>query len=110
MQASQHDNDLVSRVGGFADKAGVVAGLSGLHVADNKSASVPRPFTGRILKLRKDFIGRQVEGVESYPRDPRFHVLGITLPVSPTFLPFRMEPGDMAISAGERGVLAHRTA
>ena len=50
VHASKHNDDFVTRVGGLADQARVVAGLTRLNVAYHKAPTIPRIYPSRIFQ------------------------------------------------------------
>ena len=63
MQAGEHDDDLVTGVGGLADQSDIVACLPRLDVAHDQAATIPGAFPGRVLELRKDFVSGDIESI-----------------------------------------------
>ena len=106
VQAREHDDDLVTGIGGLADEAAVVAGLPRLHVSDDESPAIPRPVSKRVLEQREDRVGRPIERLHGPVRELAFDPLPIALPVSPVPLEPLCQPFRVPFGVVEGGVLA----
>src|SRR5215469_1082186 len=106
MQSGKDDDDLVSCIGGLADEAGVVAGLPGLNVSNDKAPAVPWPIASRIFEKAQHRIGGPVEGFDSLVRKASFQPFTVSLPIAPVLLSCGIKPWDVVFVALQRSVLA----